>query len=217
MIIKCKSCSKRFVVKDSDIPKEGRLVQCGYCSMKWHQKPTQPSRDNPINKPITNVPPIEVPNEKKSSTGLFKASDGKTYKLVGSQWAILMPSGQTGIFAKKKISVELNKLIGRKISKKKIKKTSKFDPSTQQINIGDVEQLPDLYKPKKGIGFFGYLFLIIILSFSAIGIIKTFENDWLSYFPQDQYVFDLIDEQIKYTTETIKNIFTILKDLTSSY
>ena len=32
-----------------------------------------------------------------------KASDGKTYKFLGSQWAELLPSGKTGLFAKKKI------------------------------------------------------------------------------------------------------------------
>ena len=216
MIIKCESCSKRFLVKDSDIPKEGRLVQCGNCSMKWHQKPTQDLRENPINKPIKNIPPIDVLNE-EPSTGLFKASDGKTYKLVGVQWAQIMPSGKTGIFAKRKISSELDKLIGKKVHKKRTKKNYNLNPSKQRINMSTGGKLPDLYKPKNGIGFFGYFFLIIILSFSAIGIIKTVENDWLSYFPQDQYVFDLIDEQIKYMAETIKNIFTILKDLTSSY
>ena len=39
MIIQCKSCSKKFIVKDSDIPKKGRTVQCGYCSVTWHQMP----------------------------------------------------------------------------------------------------------------------------------------------------------------------------------
>ena len=37
MIIQCKSCSRKFVVKDGDIPKEGRMVECGYCSQKWFQ------------------------------------------------------------------------------------------------------------------------------------------------------------------------------------
>ena len=39
MIIKCKSCSRKFVVKDTDIPKEGRAVQCGNCSTQWLQMP----------------------------------------------------------------------------------------------------------------------------------------------------------------------------------
>ena len=40
MIIQCESCSRKFVVKDNDIPEEGRMVQCGYCSVTWHQIPT---------------------------------------------------------------------------------------------------------------------------------------------------------------------------------
>ena len=46
MIIQCESCSRKFIVKDSDIPKEGRAVQCGYCSVTWHQMPvTTPTRN----------------------------------------------------------------------------------------------------------------------------------------------------------------------------
>ena len=39
MIIQCKSCSRKFIVKDNDIPNNGRMVQCGYCSSTWHQMP----------------------------------------------------------------------------------------------------------------------------------------------------------------------------------
>ena len=39
MIIQCESWSRKFIVKDIDIPEEGRTVQCGYCSVTWHQKP----------------------------------------------------------------------------------------------------------------------------------------------------------------------------------
>ena len=39
MIIQCEGCSKKFIVKDSDIPSKGRDVQCGYCSSTWFQKP----------------------------------------------------------------------------------------------------------------------------------------------------------------------------------
>ncbi len=39
MIIQCESCSRKFVVKDNDIPEKGRTVQCGYCSATWHQMP----------------------------------------------------------------------------------------------------------------------------------------------------------------------------------
>ena len=39
MIIQCESCSRKFIAKDSDIPEEGRMVQCGYCAVAWHQVP----------------------------------------------------------------------------------------------------------------------------------------------------------------------------------
>ena len=77
--------------------------------------------------------------------------------------------------------------------------------------------MPDIYVSKNGIGIIGYFFLIIIISLSLVGIIKTFEDDWLNYFPQDQYIFDFINEQIEYVFEAVKNIWTIAKDLSTSY
>jgi len=41
MIIQCESCSRKFIVKDNDIPTQGRTVQCGYCSVTWHQMPLE--------------------------------------------------------------------------------------------------------------------------------------------------------------------------------
>ena len=70
------------------------------------------------------------------SVDSIKASDGKTYKFLGSQWAQLLPSGKTGLFAKKKISSKnLDKLTGRKpkkTNKKKIKKNKEIDPSSRK-------------------------------------------------------------------------------------
>ena len=41
MIIKCKSCSKEFTVKGSDIPPKGRIVKCSFCSVTWRQMPIE--------------------------------------------------------------------------------------------------------------------------------------------------------------------------------
>ena len=104
MILQCESCSRKFVVKDRDIPKEGRLVQCGYCSVTWHQMPVSLSpksvKQINLNEPITEV-------SESLSVDKIKASDGKTYKFLGSQWAELLPSGKTGLFAKKKLEKNL--------------------------------------------------------------------------------------------------------------
>tara|TARA_B100000700_G_scaffold321912_1_gene422247 strand:+ start:1685 stop:2335 length:651 start_codon:yes stop_codon:yes gene_type:complete len=216
MIIQCKSCSRKFVVKDSDIPKEGRTVKCGYCSVSWHQIPisikTDTIKEKSVSKTINKV-------KENLSVDAIKASDGKTYKFLGSQWAELLPSGKTGLFAKKKIGKELDKLTGRKIEstnltkKKKVKK--ELDPSSGKLN--DEKQLPQIYVEKGGLGFFGYIFIIIILGFSIVGVLKTFENDLINNFPEIQYIFELLDEQLEFFSETVKNMIVIFKDLINSY
>ncbi len=113
MIIQCESCSRKFVVKDEDIPKSGRTVQCGYCSVTWHQMPLK-SKTKTSPKKIINPSQESI---KSSSAEIMKASDGKTYKFLGKQWAEVLPSGKTGLFAKRKISQELNKITGKKENK----------------------------------------------------------------------------------------------------
>ena len=162
MIIQCKSCSKRFIVKDSDIPEEGRLVQCGYCSTKWHQRPNQILQNNPAPELIKNIPPSKKSTKNVTSSNILKASDGKKYKFLGNQWAELLPSGKTGIFAKKAIGKELNQLTGKKEIKFTKKKPTIINPSS-------AGRVPAVYKPRSGLGFLGYIFLIIIISFSLIG------------------------------------------------
>jgi len=224
MIIQCESCSRKFIAKDSDIPKEGRMVQCGYCSVTWHQMPTSAPtkvlRQENINEPTKEI-------DEGLSVDKIKASDGKTYKFLGSQWAELLPSGKTGLFAKRKIGKELDKLTGRK-EKKTIRKRQKknreleidtiekvIDPSFEAQD--NEKQLPDINQPKQGLGFFGYVFLLIIIGFSIVGILRTFENDLLNYFPETEYIYQLLDEQLEFLAETVKNMIVIVNDLISSY
>jgi len=224
MIIQCQSCSKKFIVKDSDIPKEGRTVQCGYCSVNWHQKPPLPQTKilklEKINKPIKEI-------SEGLSVEKIKASDGKNYKFLGSQWAEVMPSGKTGLFAKRKIGKELDKLSGRKkersVQKKQRKaKEIEINPIGKIINTSSKssnykKQPSDINKSKEGLGFFGYVFLIIIIGFSIIGVLKTFENDLLSYFPESIYIFELLNMQLEFFSETVKNMIVIVNDLINSY
>ena len=215
MIIQCKSCSRKFVVKDSDIPKEGRTVQCGYCSVTWHQLPisirTKTIKKQKIEKSLKM-------DEESPSVDSIKASDGKTYRFLGSQWAELLPSGKTGLFARRKISQELDEVTGRKekkIIKKKKKKLEEVDPSSGSLS--NEKKLPDIYKSKEGLGFFGFIFLFTIIGFSIVGILKTFETDLVEYFPEMEYVFEMLNEQLIYFSETVKNLVTIIIDLINSY
>jgi len=196
MIIQCESCSRKFLVKDKDIPKEGRIVQCGYCLVTWHQVPVSipvSTTKSSINK----NPPIEK----------IKASDGKIYKYLGAQWAELLPSGKAGLLAKKKISKELNKLTGRKekdTSKKKKKIIKGVDPSSADIDSS--RRLPDIYKPRQGLGFFGYISLLIIIALSVVGVLKTFEKELLLYLPKTEYIFETFDNMIVIVKELIKSL-----------
>ena len=215
MIIQCESCSRKFIVKDSDIPKDGRTVQCGYCSVTWHQMPVMPST-RAVKKPQISNPVVE--SDESPSVDSIKASDGKTDRFLGSQWAELLPSGKTGLFARKKISQELDEITGRKeikVTRKRKKKLEEVDPSSGGLD--SAKQLSDTYKPKEGLGFFGYIFLLIIIGFSVVGVLRTFENDLLNTFPQTEYIYELLDEQLEFLAESVKNIIVIINDLVDSY
>ena len=215
MIIQCESCSKKFIVKDSDIPKKGRAVQCGYCSVTWHQMPVTTSTETVIKTQISK-PIVEA--DESPSVDSIEASDGKTYRFLGSQWAELLPSGKTGLFARKKISQELDEVTGRKerkIARKRKKKLEELDPSSGGLD-GET-QLPDIHIPKQGLGFLGYIFLLIIIGFSVVGVLRTFENDLLNTFPETEYIYELLDEQLEFLAESVKNMIVIINDLIDSY
>ena len=59
--------------------------------------------------------------------------------------------------------------------------------------------------------------LILIVGFSIIGMLKTFEDDLVNYFPKIDYIFTLLDEQLIYLSESTKNIIVIISDLINSY
>jgi predicted Zn finger-like uncharacterized protein len=220
MIIQCQSCSRKFIVKDSDIPINGRTVQCGYCSVSWHQIPIKGKTEvKKIEKVVPKISKLETnKTEEGPSVDSIKASDGKTYKFLGTQWAVLLPSGKTGLFAKKKISQELDEITGRKkkrTTKKRRKKIEEVNPSS--IDLNPNKQLPKIYEPKQGLGFFGYIFLIIIIGFSIVGVLRTFENDLLNLFPEIEFIYELLDEQLVFLAETVKNMLIIVNDLISDY
>ncbi len=215
MIIQCESCSRKFSVRNQDIPESGRTVKCGYCSTTWLQMPVVVVTSNiEKTKKLKSVTKIED----QPSVDNIKASDGKTYKFLGSQWAELLPSGKTGLFARKKISQELNRVTGlkttKKIKKKKKKIIGELDPSAENF---ENKKLPEIYKPKEGLGFFGYIFLIIIIGFSLVGVLNTFEEDLINHFPEIEYFFQLLNEQLEFLAESVKNLIVLITDLIQSY
>ena len=205
MIIQCESCSKKFQVKDEDIPKEGRMVQCSNCSQKWFQAPVE------IQSSIT------PDADKKVSKMEFEASDGRVYRFMGSQWAEVLRSGKTGLLAKRTIGAELNRLAGiikPKKSRKKIKKTEEMEiESISKIIDPSSEQIDSDNQQKDGLGFFGYIILLTIITLSIVGVLKVFQNELIMYFPEVEYIYD----QGEYIFESMGYIITIIRDLIKSY
>ena len=61
MILTCGSCNKKFVVPDSAITENGRMVQCGSCGNKWRQFPLLEKKRQTVissQKKISNTQPI---------------------------------------------------------------------------------------------------------------------------------------------------------------
>ena len=203
MIIQCGNCSRKFSVKDEDIPKEGRMVQCSNCSQKWFQAP------------IKIQSSIKSDIDENVSKTQFEASDGRTYKFMGSQWAELLRSGKTGLVAKRTIAAELNRLAGiakPKKSRKRVKKTEEVEiESISKIIDPSSEQIDSDEQQKKGLGFFGYIILLTIITLSIIGILKTFQNELIMYFPETEYIFDKGENIFESMGYIIASIIDLIK------
>ena len=63
MIITCNCGEKKFTLPDNSIPASGRLVQCGFCGLKWKQFPvgeaTKPQSISRLQKIVSNPQPIQ--------------------------------------------------------------------------------------------------------------------------------------------------------------
>ena len=101
------------------------------------------------------------------------------------------------------------------MQRKKKKNLDEVNPAME--SQADEQKFPAVYKVKEGLGFFGFIFLSIIILFSVVGMLKTFETDLLNYFPEIEYIFQILDEQLIYVSETVKNIITIIDDLINYY
>ena len=70
MIITCNCGEKKFTLPDNSIPVSGRMVQCGYCGLKWKQFPvgiaekreviSKPAIKQIITKPVSPKKPKSI-------------------------------------------------------------------------------------------------------------------------------------------------------------
>ena len=208
MIIECKNCLKKFVVRDTDIPVKGRTVQCGNCSTQWFQMPVTPSitTDNlEIKKDFSKISSSIKTNDlnvedidQKVTKDELVSLNGKNYKFLGSQWAEILPSGKTGRLVRKKISIELNRITGRKQFNKS-KKDKKSDQSANLYQEGE-----------GGMGIFSFIIVLVISVAAIILALDTFKNQLIPFFPN-------LDNYLVYIFETLNNIYIIITDLFNNY
>ena len=63
MIITCNCGEKKFTLPDNSIPVSGRMVQCGFCGLKWKQFPvgevTKPQSISRLQKVVSKPQPIQ--------------------------------------------------------------------------------------------------------------------------------------------------------------
>ena len=74
MIITCNCGEKKFTLPDNSIPVAGRMVQCGFCGIKWKQFPPQNLKkeiiidkkiSSAVKKSITKIPKSKSKQVKK--------------------------------------------------------------------------------------------------------------------------------------------------------
>ena len=69
MIITCNCGEKKFTLPDNSIPAAGRMVQCGFCGLKWKQFPVNEiNKTKPISiiKKISSDPKKVLPKRQKA-------------------------------------------------------------------------------------------------------------------------------------------------------
>mgnify|MGYP001268386308 FL=1 len=76
MIITCNCGQKKFTLPDNSIPEAGRMVQCGFCGLKWKQFP--------IKEPIGAKSEIyKIESSPKKVTKIPKKKSRKAKKRTG--------------------------------------------------------------------------------------------------------------------------------------
>ena len=98
MIIQCKSCQKKFIVPDSAITAQGRLVQCSSCGNKWTQYPIK-EKQTKIVKPKKTQKVAKPKTQRKKTSGVSVYSEEYLKKKHGIK--IIDPSSSNISFSKK--------------------------------------------------------------------------------------------------------------------
>ena len=107
MIIDCINCTKKFDVKDSLIPDNGRTIQCGSCNHVWFYKPKIEQSNNEISSPKSNEDILENKKDDFTNEKLSKAVETNNLE----KFANTEPSSNKLINENKKTKLSVSKFL----------------------------------------------------------------------------------------------------------
>ena len=136
MIITCNCGEKKFTLPDNSIPATGRMVQCGFCGLKWKQFPVDDSNKSQLVSKVTEAVSKPRPIQQK----IQKPKKAKKRNTKPREISLYSPE-------------YLAKKHGIKINDTDLKKTvSKIEKNKDKISFGFYNSL--------------ILFLVLIIAFS---------------------------------------------------
>ena len=107
MIIDCINCTKKFDVKDSLIPDNGRTIQCGSCNHVWFYKPKIEQSNNEISSPKSNEDILENKKDDFTNEKLSKVVETNNLE----KFANTEPSSNKLINENKKTKLSVSKFL----------------------------------------------------------------------------------------------------------
>ena len=90
MIITCNCGEKKFTLPDNSIPASGRLVQCGFCGLKWKQFPvgevTQPQSISRLQKVVAKPQPTQQKIQKPKKVKKITSKKSREISLYSPEY-----------------------------------------------------------------------------------------------------------------------------------
>ena len=149
---------KKFVVPDSAITENGRLLQCGSCGNKWTQYPIKEKPAEPIKKEKTISKINKVEN-----------------KIVPAKKTAKKKKRQINLYSEEYLAKKYGLTIKDNFSVKKNQKKHKNE--------------------KYGLGFYGWVLIIVIFFIFSHGILNLNQNFIIEKFPASEiyinYFFEI--------------------------
>ena len=90
MIITCNCGEKKFTLPDNSIPASGRLVQCGFCGLKWKQFPvgevTKPQSISRLQKEAAKPQPTQQKIQKPKKVKKITSKKSREISLYSPEY-----------------------------------------------------------------------------------------------------------------------------------